>query len=75
MTRRAARLTLRQASRYHVHATNLFQLLGPDALGGPADYFGDDNYWETVLSIGIDGCGLSDSGAPIAPPAPRLCGH
>ena len=32
---------------------NLFQLLGPDALGGPPAYFGDDNYWETVLSIGL----------------------
>ena len=23
------------------------------ALGGPADYFGHDNYWETLLSIGL----------------------
>src|SRR5262249_25565563 len=52
-TLRAARLTLRQASRYHLHAVNLVQLLGPDALGGPADYFGAADYWETVLSIGI----------------------
>ena len=32
---------------------NAFQLLSPTALGGPADYFGDDNYWETVFSIGL----------------------
>ena len=25
----------------------------PEALGGPADYFGDDNYWESVLSFGL----------------------
>lgn len=24
----------------------------PQPLGGPADYFGDENYWESVLSIG-----------------------
>ena len=39
--------------RYHLHALNAFQLLSPDALGGPADYFGDDNYWETVFAIGL----------------------
>ncbi len=52
-TLRAARMTLRQASKYHLHAINLMQLLGPDALGGPAEFFGDGNYWETLLSIGI----------------------
>ena len=35
-TLRTARMGLRQASKYHLHAINLVQLLGPDALGGPA---------------------------------------
>ena len=38
---------------YHLEALNGFQLLCPMALGGPADYFGSDNYWETLLSIGL----------------------
>jgi hypothetical protein len=49
----AARMTLKQASKYHIHAINLMQLLGPDALGGPAEFIGDGNYWETVLSLGL----------------------
>jgi hypothetical protein len=52
-TLRTARMTLRQAGKYHIHAINLIQLLGPDALGGPSTYFGNSNYWETVLSIGL----------------------
>jgi hypothetical protein len=32
---------------------NVFQLLSPFALGGPAAFLGHDNYWETVLSIGL----------------------
>jgi hypothetical protein len=39
--------------RYHLHGLNGFQLLSPFALGGPADYFGDDNYWETLFAIGF----------------------
>jgi len=39
--------------RYHLGLLNGFQLLSPSALGGPADYFGNDNYWETVFSIGF----------------------
>lgn len=39
--------------RYHLGGLNTFQLLSPTALGAPADYFGDDNYWESVLSIGL----------------------
>lgn len=39
--------------RYHLGGLNAFQLLSPTALGAPADYFGDDNYWESVLSIGL----------------------
>jgi hypothetical protein len=40
-------------TRHHLSALNGLQLLSPQALGGPADYFGNDNYWETVLSIGF----------------------
>ncbi len=40
-------------TRHHLTALNGFQLLSPSALGGPADYFGNDNYWETLLSIGL----------------------
>ncbi len=39
--------------RYHLGGLNGFQLLSPTALGGPSDYIGDDNYWETVFSIGL----------------------
>jgi hypothetical protein len=39
--------------RYHVWILNVWQLLSPTALGGPSDYFGNDNYWETLLSIGV----------------------
>jgi hypothetical protein len=42
-----------RAGRYQIQFLNLFQLLTPGALGGPSDYFGRDNYWETVLSIGL----------------------
>lgn len=46
-------LPLTQMNRYRLHSFNLIQLLSPFALGGPRDYFGDDNYWETVFSIGL----------------------
>jgi len=39
--------------RYHLQALNALQLLSPDALGGPSSYFGTDNYWETLFSIGL----------------------
>ena len=39
--------------RYHLWVLNVWQLLSPTALGSPHDYFGDDNYWETLLSIGL----------------------
>jgi hypothetical protein len=52
-TLRGGRLALGRVSRYHLRPINLLQLLSPDALGGPADYFGYDNYWETVLSVGL----------------------
>ena len=49
----SGRMAMGPASRYHLHSPNVMQLLSPKALGGPADYFGRDNYWETVLSIGL----------------------
>ncbi|MDR3633102.1 MAG: hypothetical protein P4L84_04645 [Isosphaeraceae bacterium] len=50
---RGAKLTVAQATRYDPHSVNFLQLLSPFALGGPADYIGDDNYWEQLLSIGL----------------------
>ena len=50
---RGAKLPLRLAGRYHLYPINALQLLGPQALGGPADYFGHENYWESVTSIGL----------------------
>ncbi|AGA26978.1 glycosyltransferase family protein [Singulisphaera acidiphila] len=52
-TLRGSHLSLGKVSRYQLHALNVFQLLSPGALGAPNDYFGHDNYWETVLSIGL----------------------
>lgn len=46
-------IPLAQVNRYHLHGLNLFQLLSPFALGRPDSYAGHDNYWETVLSIGL----------------------
>ena len=34
-------------------------MLSPTALGGPSDYIGDDNYWETIFSIGLIPLGLA----------------
>ena len=48
-----AKLTIAQATRYDPHSVNFLQFLCPFALGGPADYLGDDNYWEQLLSIGL----------------------
>ena len=47
------RLSLRLASRYHPYPINALQLLSPRALGGPADYFGHENYWESLVSFGL----------------------
>jgi hypothetical protein len=42
------------ASRnYELHMVNGLQLLSEEALGGPADFLGDDNFWESVLSFGL----------------------
>jgi hypothetical protein len=51
-TLRIEPLSLKPSNHYGLHPVNILQLLGPFALGGPADYFGHDNYWETVQSIG-----------------------
>jgi hypothetical protein len=50
---RSSAHTIAQASRYHLDPSSVLQLLAPDALGGPRDYFGHDNYWESVTSIGL----------------------
>jgi hypothetical protein len=50
---RRPRLSIRAAGDYHLEPVNALQLLGPRALGGPSDYFGHENYWESVLSIGL----------------------
>ena len=41
------------SKNYQVHLVNVLQLLSPRALGGPDDYFGHDNYWESVLGFGL----------------------
>jgi len=50
---KAGAMPLNQINRYRLHSFNLTQLLSPLALGGPREYFGEDNYWETVFSIGL----------------------
>ena len=48
------RLPLRLAGRNITSIPiNALQLLGPGALGGPSEYFGHENYWESVTSIGL----------------------
>jgi hypothetical protein len=46
-------IPLAQMNRYRLHTSNLLQLISPLALGGPQDYFGADNYWEALLSVGL----------------------
>ena len=41
------------ARNYQLHLVNGLQLLSEEALGGPADYLGVDNFWESVLSFGL----------------------
>ena len=41
------------AGRYHLFPANVLQLLSPFALGRPATYFGHDNFWEALTSIGL----------------------
>ena len=64
---RGSRQTLRLASRYHLYPINSLQLLGPKALGGPADYFGHENYWESVTSIGLIPLALAMIGVAWSP--------
>ena len=40
------------ASHYALDWPNLAQLLSPQALGGPSNYFGAVNRWESLLSFG-----------------------
>lgn len=44
--------SLATADQYHVDPIDLLQLFHPFALGGPADFRGSVNYWETLLSFG-----------------------
>lgn len=60
--------------RYHLWQLNAWQLLTPTALGGPADYFGDDNYWETLFSIGLTPLFLATVGALKYPDRPLVRG-
>lgn len=50
---KSSQISLRVISRYQLHSINLMQLFHPFALGTPDAYFGHDNYWETLLSIGL----------------------
>jgi hypothetical protein len=50
---KGAKLSLHLAGRYHLYPVNALQLFSPNALGGPAEYFGHENYWESVTSIGL----------------------
>ena len=50
---RGEAFSVRLASGYHLNPINALQLLSPRALGGPGDYFGHDNSWESLTSIGL----------------------
>ena len=52
-TLRGSRIGLGRLNHYQLHPLNLFQLLGPGALGNAANYFGHDNLWESLFSIGL----------------------
>ncbi len=52
LLKRAA-IPLGQVNRYQLHSENLLQIVNPFALGRPESFGGHDNYWETVLSIGL----------------------
>jgi len=52
-TASAANGGLEVPGRYSLRLINLWQLVGPEALGGPAHYDGYDNSWETLLSFGL----------------------
>ncbi len=50
---RTGAIPLRFINRYQLRPENLLQLFSPFALGRPDDYFGHDNYWECLLSVGL----------------------
>ena len=60
------------ARSYQVHLVNVLQLLSPSALGGPHDYFGHDNYWESVLSFGLVTLVLAAAGTVLCRDRPRV---
>ncbi|WP_435016595.1 hypothetical protein TA3x_004165 [Tundrisphaera sp. TA3] len=66
-TLRNAALPADQAGRYHLFPINALQLLSPFALGRPGDYFGHDNYWEALTSIGLIPLALAVTGLALAP--------
>lgn len=52
-TPRNGMLATWQVNTYNPRLINLLQLLSPNALGTPADYFGHTNYWEALVSVGL----------------------
>jgi hypothetical protein len=67
-------ISLELIRRYDLHSLNLLQLLSPFALGGPHDYFGHDNYWETLLSMGLAPLFLAVIGLALHPRRRMVCG-
>ena len=67
---------------YQLHPVNLLQLFSPRALGGPADFDGVDNYWESVFSFGlvplvlvgvaVRGCLAAAAGPGLGGPCPAF---
>ncbi len=52
---------------YSLRLINALQLLTPEALGGPSDYDGYDNSWETMLSFGLSTFVLAIAAALLHP--------
>ncbi len=48
----SGRFVPRDSGKYHAYLVNLTQVLSPRALGGPGDYEGPANAWETMLGPG-----------------------
>ncbi|MCA1685016.1 MAG: hypothetical protein LC745_03340, partial [Planctomycetia bacterium] len=66
-------IPLAHLNRYQLHLDNLLQLLSPFALGRPGDYFGHDNYWETVFSVGLAPLVLAALGVATYPDRGVVC--
>ena len=49
----AGRASVADAGRYHVGLLNVLQVVNPFALGEASDYIGPENFWESVLGIGL----------------------